>query len=132
MKKPLLSLSFIVLWSGITAAGIDVQLNINVETPDIVVAETPAVVLVLPGIYVVPDYPEELFFVSGFYWVVRSGHWFRCSSKEGRWVRVEGRRVPGGLLKIPRGKYKNWHVQQKHQGGFVPSEGRGRGHDKRK
>lgn len=99
----------VVAFSTLLWAGVDLQLNVNIGGPEIEFVETPAVVLASPGIYVVPNYPYEVFLVSGFYWSIHNGHWYRCAGPRGKWVKVEIGKVPHGLVKIPRGKYKNWH-----------------------
>ena len=70
---------FLVIFSCVSLlfAGVNMHLSVNVPVPEIVFPEPPHVVIAAPGVYVVPDYPEEVFFVSGSYWVVREGHWFR-------------------------------------------------------
>jgi len=68
----------------------------------------PQLVVVSPGIQVVPGVQEEVFFVDGFYWARRDRVWYRSPSHTGGWVVMPGRGVPPGLARIPPGKYKNW------------------------
>jgi hypothetical protein len=93
-------------------AGVDVHVNVNFGPPEIDFPAPPPVVLVTPGIYVVPDYPEEVFFISGAYWVTHEGRWFRCVGPHKKWIMVQESRIPHGLLKLPRGMYKNWHPEK--------------------
>jgi len=67
----------------------------------------PRLVLVQPGIQVVPDLDVEVFQVDGFYWTQRDGRWYRSKSHRGGWVYVD-RGVPPGLVRMPPGKYKRW------------------------
>jgi hypothetical protein len=68
----------------------------------------PALVVIEPGIQVVPHVNEEIFFVDGFYWVRRDTHWYRSHDHRRGWVQVEQRGVPPRLERIPRGHYRQW------------------------
>ncbi len=81
-------------------ASVDVHIGLPVVLPQLVV--------VSPGIQVVPGVQEEVFFVDGFYWARRDRVWYRSPSHTGGWVVMPGRGVPPGLARIPPGKYKNW------------------------
>jgi hypothetical protein len=63
-----------------------------VSTPE------PDLVLVEPGVYVVADYQDPVFYNSGYYWLYRDGYWLRSYSHGGGWVRV--RSVPYGVRRI--------------------------------
>ena len=108
---------FLAILSSVSLlfAGVNMHLSVNVPVPEIVFPEPPHVVIAAPGVYVVPDYPEEVFFVSGSYWVVREGHWFRSRGPHQKWIMVRNSRVPRGIMRIPRGKYRNWHPER-HEG----------------
>ena len=67
----------------------------------------PTLVLIEPGIQVVPDYDGEVFFTTGFYWIERDGHWYRTADHRGGWTVVERVAVPGGLVVLPKGKYRH-------------------------
>lgn len=90
-------------------AGAQVQLSVSLPTLRFEVQ--PALVVVEPGIQVVPDYDEEVFFVSGWYWHRRGGHWFKAKDYRGGWV-VVNRGVPPGLARIPPGKYRHWRAPE--------------------
>jgi len=51
-------------------------------------------------VYVVPDYPEEVFFVSGSYWVVVRTLVSKPGSHQ-KWIMVRNSRVPRGIMRIP-------------------------------
>lgn len=89
----------------------------------------PAVVLVSPGIFVISDYPDEVFFVSGFYWTLYGGYWYRCDGHKGNWIKAKKGKIPPGLVKMPPGKFKNWHPAKGND--FKPAKG-GKGHGKHK
>jgi len=69
----------------------------------------PPLVVVQPGIQVVPEYDEEIFFVDGFYWVCRDGVWYRTADWHGGWRQVRRGWVPTGLTRIPRGRYRYYY-----------------------
>lgn len=104
MRKTALS---IVLAGALTApalvsaqASVDIRLNLPVVLPQLVV--------VSPGVQVVPEVDEEVFFVSGFYWVRHDSGWYRSRNPRGGWVVAPVRAVPVALVKMPPGKYKRY------------------------
>ncbi len=62
--------------------------------------ETPSMVLVEPGVYVVADYDRPVFYNDGFYWLYTDGYWMRSYSYSGGFARV--RSVPYGVRRIHR------------------------------
>ncbi len=70
----------------------------------------PPMVVVSPGVQVVQDVNEEVFFHDGYYWCRRDGRWWRSRHHREGWVMVEPRRVPPGLARIPPGQYRKWHA----------------------
>ena len=80
-------------------------LGINIAFP-----EPPPLVVVRPGIQVVPEYDEEVYFTNGYYWARRDDGWFRCRDWHGRdWRPVEVRYVPVGLARIPPGRFRHYY-----------------------
>lgn len=63
-------------------------------------ATTPELVYVGPGVYVIEDYHEPVFYSGGAYWLYRDGVWFRSHVHSGHWVRA--RTVPRAVLRIDR------------------------------
>lgn len=76
----------------------------------------PTLVVIEPGIQVVPDVNEEVFFVDGFYWVRRDTRWYRSHDHRKGWVIVEARGVPGRLVTYPPGHYRKWNQQKEKHG----------------
>jgi len=69
----------------------------------------PPMVEVQPGVLVVHDYDEEVFFVDGRYWMHwRDGRWYRANDYRGGWVTAEPRAVPGSIVRLPPGTYKHY------------------------
>lgn len=91
------------------------DVHIQIPVPTLRFEAAPQLVVVEPGIQVVPDYAEEVFFCSGFYWHRAGDHWFRARDYRGGWVVVDHKRVPPGLFRIPRGKYKQWKRERREE-----------------
>jgi hypothetical protein len=71
--------------------------------------------VVQPGIQVVPDYDEEVFFTSGWYWLRRDESWYRTRDYRGGWVVVPRHAVPVALYRMPPGHYKHWRKEQEKE-----------------
>ncbi len=72
----------------------------------------PPLVVVSPGVKVVPDYDEEVFFADGWYWTRHDAVWYRTRDYRGGWVVVPRRGVPPALVRLPPGEYKHWRKDQ--------------------
>lgn len=89
-----------------------VQIKIDVALPTIVFEAPPPLVVIQPGVQVVEDSDDEVFFVDSWYWVRRDGRWFRTKDHRGGWVLVEDRGVPMTIVRLPPGQYRKWkHVK---------------------
>jgi hypothetical protein len=75
--------------------------------PSITFEAPPPLIEIAPGVQVVPDLDEEVFFVDGYYWTRYGDYWFRTRDYRGGWVVVQ-RDVPPVLLRMPNGKYKRF------------------------
>ncbi|HEU5058578.1 MAG TPA: hypothetical protein VFU21_18725 [Kofleriaceae bacterium] len=103
------------------SAGVDVR----VPAPVVRFEAEPALVVVSPGVMVVPDYHHEVFFANGFYWYHDRGVWFRTRNHRGGWVRVHGRYVPRAIVRYPRGRFVRYHGGKPYRRAAV-YRGRGR------
>ncbi len=83
------------------------QVNVQIGFPTITFSSQPQLVVVEPGVQVVPDYGEEVFFVDGYYWHRRGPAWYRASNYQGGWVVVD-RGIPGQLVRYKPGHYKHY------------------------
>jgi hypothetical protein len=109
-------------------ASVSFQLNLPVVLP--------ALVVVSPGVQVVPDVDEEVFFVDGYYWVRRDAGWYRSRTHRSGWALVPARGVPARIGSLPPGKYKRWkpaaHRDDHGRGhGDGGDHGRGDGYGKK-
>lgn len=119
------------------------SVGIHIDLPVIL----PRLVVISPGVEVVPEVDEEVFLVDGWYWCRHDGGWYRSRSHRGDWVLVPTRAVPARLVEIPEGRYRHWMPpgqakklerrermdrggddHQGHDRGH--GHGRGRGHDR--
>ncbi len=82
----------------------------------------PAMVEVSPGVMVIEDYDEPVFYSDGYYWLYSDGIWLRSSYHNGGWVRWNN--VPRGIVSIrsPRA-----YVRYRGRAGVRRSYVRGRG-----
>lgn len=78
----------------------DVQLNLP--------AVLPPLVQVRPGVRVIRDLDEEIFYVNGRYWLRRDDRWYSARNPRGRWVQVAPRRAPVALTQMPQGLFRHW------------------------
>jgi hypothetical protein len=106
MKKLLLaSVLFLSVLPALARAQVSVQIQLGLPA-------APPLVAVEPGIQVVENWNEEVFFTGGYYWVRRDDRWYRARGPRAAFVYVEPRRVPTGLVRMPPGQYVRY---QKHQ-----------------
>ncbi len=108
----------------------DVQVNVNLGPPPIVISAPPAVVM-MPGsgVYFVPDVSFDVFFYNGYWWSPRGPHWYHAPNYNGPWAVVEARHVPVAVVRVPkdyRMVYKKEksipYGQWKKQGGHAERE----------
>jgi hypothetical protein len=60
-------------------------------------ASTPDLVYAGPGVSVIADYDEPIFYTGGFYWWNYGGGWYRSSSYTGGWAYAS---PPGSVTRI--------------------------------
>jgi len=74
----------------------------------------PPMVVVQPGVQVVQDLDEEIFFVDGWYWVRRGPYWYRAKDHRRAWIYANPRVVPPALAHTPPGQYRRYrHAEWK-------------------
>ena len=104
-RLPLLLVSALSLAASAPAFAADVSISIHFDV-------APPLVEVSPGVQVVPDYDEEVFFRDGWYWTRRDDVWYRTKDYHGGWASVGVKLVPVEFVKIPPGHYKHWHADK--------------------
>ena len=84
--------------------------RVEVAGPSVHFDAEPPLVDVSPGVRVVRDCDEEVFFHGGYYWHPgRDGVWYRTRNYRGGWVMAPRHEVPGALVRLPRGQYRHFH-----------------------
>lgn len=96
------------------AAVAQVNVQVQIAVPTVRFETTPVLVEVSPGVQVVEDYEQEVFFVDGWYWYRSGPAWYHTRNHRGGWVVVQDRAVPRTLVYIPRGKYKHYRRGRPH------------------
>lgn len=105
MKTAMLCLS---LWAFPALA--QIHLSVEVPVPSVRFVAPPPVVVVSPGIQVVENHDEEIFFVNNYYWMRCGRRWCRTPNHQGGWVVVEDRVVPPGIVRLPPGQYRRYRA----------------------
>ena len=91
------------------------QVHVDIALPSIRFAAPPPLVEIEPGVQVVQDNDDEVFFVDGWYWHQRDGHWFRSHDHLGHWAVVEAGIVPPRIVAYHPGTYRNWHAPRREE-----------------
>lgn len=74
----------------------------DVEYAGEVRVTSPDLVAIGPGVQVIADADEPIFYSSGDYWLYRDGYWFRSDDYRSGYARVEYRAVPQAIRDIDR------------------------------
>ena len=91
------------------------QVHVAVEVPTIRFATRPTLVEVAPGVQVVPDNEEEVYFTDGYYWHHRGPNWYRTREYSGGWELAEPRYVPRTIVSYEPGRYRRWHAEERRE-----------------
>lgn len=90
--------SMLLLHPAPAQAGVHVDVHLGLPV-------APPLVVVQPGVQVVENFDEEVYFTSGHYWVRREGAWYRARRPRAAFVMVPPRAVPVALIRMPPGQY---------------------------
>jgi hypothetical protein len=95
-------------WATDGPARAEVNLNINIGVPPVVVVPAPPTMVFLaePGVYVAVGVSYDIFFFSSRYYYFHDGRWFWAPGYGGPWIFVEFQSLPPGLRKF---KIKQLH-----------------------
>jgi hypothetical protein len=98
MRANRLSACVLAALIGCTGTG-DVQYagEVHVTSPELI--------SVSPGVSVLADADEPLFYSNGYYWLYRDGIWLRSSSYRGGFARIEHAYVPERIRAIDRPQF---------------------------
>jgi len=95
------------LCPALASAQVDLQIHLGLPV-------APPLVVVQPGIQVVPAFEEEVFFHRGWYWARRGPSWYRARSPQVAFAYVEPRLVPAPLVRLPPGHYRQYRAGERH------------------
>ena len=79
-----------------------------------VTVTSPQLVAVEPGVEVVADANEPLFYSDGYYWLYRDGLWLRSDNYRGGFARIDVNMVPTQLRRLPEpGSYVHFRRSER-------------------
>jgi hypothetical protein len=93
------ALSAAALGGCYTTGSVGYRATYTAPSADVYVS-TPDLVTVSPGVQVVADYDEPVFYTDGFYWRYYDGGWYRSNNYATGWFYVD--RPPVTVLRIDR------------------------------
>lgn len=76
----------------------------------------PPLIVVEPGVSVVQDLDDEVFYSDGYYWARRDRTWIRATDHRGTWSRVEERQVPAPIVRSQPGRYRHYRGEERERG----------------
>lgn len=88
-----------------------VRAGISIDLPVVL----PPMVVIQPGVQVVPECDHEVFYTNGWYWAREDGVWYRSRSHRGGWVMMPPRYVPAALVRVPPGHYRHWKEERREE-----------------
>lgn len=92
-----------LIWIALAAGCGGVEYRGTASTAPGVLAE-----IDVPGVQVVTDYDEPVFYVDGSYWWSLGGVWYRSASYTGGWVRAP---LPPAILRQIENPHRYRHYQ---------------------
>jgi hypothetical protein len=132
MKKTFLSVLGILAVAAVVSAPVpasaktDLNVNVNLGPPAVVVAPPPAypgprfseeppelVVIPRSTIYFAPGLSVDLFFYNDWWWTRDNGRWYRSHEPRGSWQSIDPPRVPREIIRV-RPDYRNFYERERH------------------
>jgi hypothetical protein len=74
----------------------------------------PPLIVVEPGLSVVGDLDEEVFYSDGYYWARQDRGWYRTHDHRSGWARIDDRQVPRSVYRAPPGQYRHYRGEDRH------------------
>ena len=94
---------------ALCSTGAAAQIVVQIGAPVVAFAAPPTLVMVSPGVQVVEDYGDEVFYIDNYYWMRSGTAWYRTTNYRGGWVVVQPQRVPTRIIHLPPGQYRHYH-----------------------
>ncbi len=82
--------------------------SVQIGAPAVRWESRPPMVEIEPGVWVVEDSDDEVFFYDQWYWMQLDGRWYRSRDHEGHWGSVDFGFVPSRLYERERGYYRHY------------------------
>jgi hypothetical protein len=89
----------------------------------------PTLVVVQPGVSVIPNQDVEVFYSGGYYWTRRDAGWYRTHDHNGHWARVDDHQVPVLIARSPPGQYRHYKGNGNGNGKSDKHDKKDKGHD---
>jgi len=103
----------VILACAAVPAHSEVNVNVNIGPPPIVIHEPELIVVPRTMVYYAPAVEVDLFFYRGRWWTRHDGRWFRSRSHNGPWVVAGPRYVPVEIVRMPR-DYRTVYGREQH------------------
>lgn len=98
---------------GVPSVGrAQVRVEVGIPLPGFELQIGGPLVYVGPGVWVLPDSRDEVFYNNGYYWARTQNHWYRSRGRQGGWGVVEDRYVPLPVMRVPPGRYRDYHAPE--------------------
>ena len=88
------------------------RVEVGIPVPGFQIQIGGPLVYVGPGVWVLPDSQEEVFYNNGWYWARSHDHWYRSHGRRGGWGVVDERYVPRPVMRLPPGRYRDYHAPE--------------------
>ncbi len=88
----------------------------------------PTLAVIQPGVQVVVDHDEEVFYANQQYWVRLDGDWYHAGHHGDAFTYVERHHVPSALMHLAPGHYRHYHPGASHAHGGDSHGDNGYGH----
>lgn len=101
--------SIAIFCFGSLAMGCYAEAGTYVETQNSVVYDdSPTLVAIEPGVWVVSRQPTAVYYVNDCYWTYRQGNWYRSTDWDGTWVSMELAVVPTSIVHRNSARFVNY------------------------
>ncbi len=93
-----------------TPALAQLSVQVGAPAPEFQIQIGGPLVAIGPGIWVLPNSDDEVFFNGGWYWARSHGRWYRSHGRRGGWAVVQDGYVPRPLIGMAPGRYRQFHA----------------------
>ncbi len=105
--KSLVITAGLLLAPAIAAASDHASLHVAFAAP-------PTLAAIQPGVQVVVDNDEEIFYAGQYYWIQRDGGWYHAHHHADAFTYVDNQYVPTTVVNLGQGHYRHYHPGAHH------------------